>query len=258
MRDRAKGSDFESGRRARPQVGRISRGRSVDDRARHTRSLGIGTGRSQFSVHGHCSRSRRRADASSKPIQCRSSRQNSIPDQGLTQVRAGERLGVRTLRVWAVNHWVVLTGECESSIPENAASGRNPDGCTRCPDRRFPKQRISPSPWTRANAIEKLEFCADLNRFLLAGKPLTAGLGEFRCLEFASPSAISEHRHLVNATHENRRCVLGSSSEKNRSCFLPVRVLSRLFRRLFLEDLEKAYADGDSRARGILCHGLLY
>jgi hypothetical protein len=37
-----------------------------------------------------------------------------------------------------------------------------------------------------------------------------------------------------------------------------VRVLSRLFRRLFLEDLEKAYADGDSRARGILCHGLLY
>ena len=43
----------------------------------------------------------------------------------------------------AVNHWAVLTRECESSMPENAGSGRNPHRCARCPDRQFPKQRIS-------------------------------------------------------------------------------------------------------------------
>src|ERR1017187_506774 len=36
-----------------------------------------------------------------------------------------------------VNHWVVLTRECESSESETPASGRNPDGCTRYPESRF-------------------------------------------------------------------------------------------------------------------------
>jgi hypothetical protein len=45
-----------------------------------------------------------------------------------------------------VNHGVMLTGECESSIPENAGCGPNPDGCTRCPDWRLPNQRISLPP----------------------------------------------------------------------------------------------------------------
>src|ERR1017187_851253 len=44
--------------------------------------------------------------------------------------------------VQAVNHWVMLTRECESSTPENAGCGRNPDRCTRCPDGHFPEQRI--------------------------------------------------------------------------------------------------------------------
>jgi hypothetical protein len=48
----------------------------------------------------------------------------------------------------AVNHRAILTRECESSTPENAGCGRNPDGCARCPDSRFPEQRIGPPPGT--------------------------------------------------------------------------------------------------------------
>lgn len=43
----------------------------------------------------------------------------------------------------AVNHWVVLTRECESSKAENAGCGCNPDGCARRPKRHFPKQRMA-------------------------------------------------------------------------------------------------------------------
>ena len=50
------------------------------------------------------------------------------------------RLG-RQERRPAVNHWVILTRECENSKGENAGCGRNPDGCARYPSHQFPKRR---------------------------------------------------------------------------------------------------------------------
>jgi len=43
----------------------------------------------------------------------------------------------------AVNHWVILTRECENSKGENAGCGRNPDGCARYPRHQLPKRRMA-------------------------------------------------------------------------------------------------------------------
>jgi hypothetical protein len=41
----------------------------------------------------------------------------------------------------AVNHWVILTRECENSKGRNAGCGGNPGGCTRYPRHQLPKRR---------------------------------------------------------------------------------------------------------------------
>jgi hypothetical protein len=54
-----------------------------------------------------------------------------------------------------------------------------------------------PTARNRANVLEKLGFCAKLNRPLAQEKPLTVGDAELTCLEFGSPNAalfITENR----------------------------------------------------------------
>src|ERR1035438_4588441 len=58
----------------------------------------------------------------------------------------------------------------------------------------MPRQAVSGTEnWraagNHANALEKLGFCAYLNRLLTQAKPLTVGPSELTCLEFGSPSA---------------------------------------------------------------------
>jgi hypothetical protein len=96
-----------------------------------------------------------------------------------------------------VNHWVILTRECESSEPESVACGRNPHGCVRYPDE--PDYRTE-NGHTKPDPAKPLQdsglFALALNR-LGARHPLTIGLLEFRFWEFGSPSAtlfITENR----------------------------------------------------------------
>src|ERR1039458_7527106 len=58
----------------------------------------------------------------------------------------------------------------------------------------MPRQAVSGTEnWraagNHANALEKLGFCAYLNRLLTQAKPLTVGPSELTCLEFGSPVA---------------------------------------------------------------------
>src|ERR1022692_1157174 len=75
----------------------------------------------------------------------------------------------------------------------------------------MPRQAVSGTEnWraagNHANALEKLGFCADLDRLLAQAKPLTVGPPELTCLEFGSPSATLLRKKTENLG-ENLTCV---------------------------------------------------
>ena len=87
-----------------------------------------------------------------------------------------------------VNHWVVLTRECENSKSENVGCGRNPDGCARHPKSRNSNRRmVRPNPRRQTLAGQRV------SRTRLESsqrvKPVNHGVAGIHVLEVWLPDA---------------------------------------------------------------------
>jgi hypothetical protein len=115
---------------------------------------------------------------------------------------------LRSFGVAPVNHWVILTRECESSEPESPAGGRNPDGCTRHPRRRFQNREQTGPPKTSPTARRTIGVDGFASDRLSAGNPLTTGALDFTCLKFGSSGRIRTYNPSVNSRTACFRLVL--------------------------------------------------